>query len=70
MFRYFENRKTTYFNVSCLNFSVETKIKTLFLISYFNLLPKVPFRFFYNLKYKIRNQVLIFVSILKLRHKT
>ena len=37
MFRYFENRKTTYFDVFCLNFSIETKIKTLFLISYFNL---------------------------------
>ena len=40
MFSYFENRKTTYFDVSCLNFSIETKIKTLFLISYFNLSKK------------------------------
>ena len=40
MFSYFENRKTTYFDVFCLNFSIETKIKTLFLISYFNLSKK------------------------------
>ena len=33
-------------------------------------IPKVPFRFFNKLKYKIRNIVLIFVSILKLRHTT
>ena len=32
--------------------------------------PKVPFRFFDILKYEIRNRVLIFVSILKLRLKT
>ena len=32
--------------------------------------PKVPFRFFDKLKYEIRNKVLIFVSILKLRQKT
>ena len=37
MFSYAENPKTTYFDVSCLNFSMKTKIKTLFLISYFNL---------------------------------
>ena len=30
MFSYFENRKTTYFDVFCLNFSIETKIKILF----------------------------------------
>ena len=35
MFSYFKNRQTTYFDVFCLNFSVETKIKILFLISYF-----------------------------------
>ena len=40
MFSYFKNRKTTYFDVFCLNFSIETKIKTLFLISYFNLSKK------------------------------
>ena len=40
MFSYFENRKTTYFDVFCLNFSIETKIKTLFLISYFDLSKK------------------------------
>ena len=40
MFSYFENRQTTYFDVFCLNFSIETKIKTLFLISYFNLSKK------------------------------
>ena len=32
--------------------------------------PNVPFRFFDILKYEIRNRVLIFVSILKLRLKT
>ena len=40
MFSYFENQKTTYFDVFCLNFGIETKIKTLFLISYFNLSKK------------------------------
>ena len=40
MFSYFENRKTTYFDVFCLNFSIETKIKTLFLISSFSLSKK------------------------------
>ena len=35
--QYFENRKTTYFDVFCLNFGIETIIKALFLISYFNL---------------------------------
>ena len=40
MFSYFENRKTTYFDVFCLNFSIQTKIKPLFLISYFNLSRK------------------------------
>ena len=40
MFRYSENRKTTYFDVFCLNFIIETKIKTFFLISYFNLSKK------------------------------
>ena len=40
MFSYFENRKTTYFDVFCLNFSIQTKIKTLFVISYFNLSKK------------------------------
>ena len=40
MFSYSEYRKTTYFDVFCLNFSTETKIKTLFLISYFNLSTK------------------------------
>ena len=37
---YFSVRKTIQFYVSCLNFSIETKIKTLFLISYFNLSKK------------------------------
>ena len=32
--------------------------------------PKVPFRFYDKLKYETRNKVPIFVSILKLRHKT
>ena len=40
MFSYFKNRKTTYFDVFCLNFIIETKIKTLFLNSYFNLSKK------------------------------
>ena len=40
MFSYFENQKSTYFDVFCLNCSIETKIKTLFLISYFNLSKK------------------------------
>ena len=40
MFSYFKNRKTTYFDVFCLNFSIETKIKTIFQISYFNLSTK------------------------------
>ena len=43
MFGYFENRKTSYFYmfyVLCLNFSIEIKIKTLFLISYYNLSKK------------------------------
>ena len=84
MFSYFEVRETTYCDVFCLNFSIETKIKTLFLISNFNLskqrngtlgtnrvrVPKVPFRFFDKLKFEIRNKVLIFASILNLRQKT
>ena len=37
---YFENRKTISFYVLCLSFNVETKIKTLFLISHFNLSKK------------------------------
>ena len=45
MFSYFENRKTTYFDVFFLNFSVETKIKTLFQISYFNLSKKTKWHF-------------------------
>ena len=40
MSSFFEYRKTTYFDVSCLNFSIETKIKTLFLILYFSLSKK------------------------------
>ena len=48
MLSYFENRKTAYFDFLCLDFSIETKIKTLFLLS-----PKVPFRFFDKLKYEI-----------------
>ena len=40
MFSYFENRKTTYFDVFYLNFSIKTKIQTLFLISYLNLSKK------------------------------
>ena len=37
MVSYFKNRKTTYFDVFCLNFSIETKIKTIFQIFYSNL---------------------------------
>ena len=37
---YFENKKTIWFNVLCINFSIETKMKALFLISYFNLSKK------------------------------
>ena len=40
MFSYFRNRKTTYFDVFCLNLSIETKIKTIFQISYFSLSKK------------------------------
>ena len=36
MFSYSENWKATYFAVFYLNLSIEAKIKTLFLISYFN----------------------------------
>ena len=31
--------------------------------------PEVPFHFFDKLKYEIRNKILVFVSMLKLRHK-
>ena len=37
MFSYFENWKIIYCYVLCLNLSTEIQIKTLFLISYFNL---------------------------------
>ena len=47
-FSYFENRKTIYFDVFCLNFTIETKIKTLFLISYFNLSKKTKWHFGYT----------------------
>ena len=40
MFNYFKNRKTTYFDAFCLNFSMETKIKILFLISHLDLSKK------------------------------
>ena len=40
MFSYHEIRKTIYYYVLCFNFSIETKIKTLFLIQYFNLTKK------------------------------
>ena len=48
MFSYFKNRKTTYFDVFCLNFSIETKIKTIFQISYFNLSKKTKWHFGYT----------------------
>ena len=82
MFSYFKNRKST--DIFCLKFSIEAKIKTLFLISNFNLskkrngtlgtrirfVPKVPFRCFDKLKFEIKNKVLILVSMLKLRQIT
>ena len=37
---YFENRETISFYILRLNFSIETKIKTSFLISHFNLSKK------------------------------
>ena len=73
MSSYFENRKAISFYVLCLNFSIEAKIKTLFLILHFNLSKKkknemalyvhgsVPFRFLDKLKCEIK---------MKLRHKT
>ena len=42
------NVQSTYFDVFCLNFSIETKIKTLFLISYFNLSKKTKWHFGYT----------------------
>ena len=48
MFSYFKNRKTTYFDVFCLNFSIETKIKTIFQISYFILSKKTKWHFGYT----------------------
>ena len=33
-------KKTIWFNVLCINFSIETKMKALFLILYFNLSKK------------------------------
>ena len=48
MFSYFENQKTILFYGLCLNFSIETKIKTLFLISYFNLSKKTKWHFRYT----------------------
>ena len=45
---YFGNRKTTYFDVFCLNFSIETKIKSIFQISYFNLSKKTKWHFEYT----------------------
>ena len=48
MFSYFKSWKTTYFDVFCLNFSIETKIKTIFQISYFNLSKKTKWHFGYT----------------------
>ena len=69
MFRYFENRKSTYFHVFCLNFSIKTKIKTIFQISYLNLSQKKDMALRVhgflktsfsdvsrNLKYRVSNQ--------------
>ena len=41
MFSYFKNGKTISFYVLCLNFSIERKVKTLFIISFFNLSKKL-----------------------------
>ena len=40
MFIYFKNRKIISFYDLCLNLSIETKVKTLFIISSFNLSKK------------------------------
>ena len=48
MFSYFKSQKTTYFDVFCLNFSIETKIKTIFQTSYFNLSKKAKWHFGYT----------------------
>ena len=40
MSSYFEKRKTISFYVLCLNFSIKTKMKTIFLITHFNLSRK------------------------------
>ena len=48
MFGYFENQKTNQFHVLCLNFRIETKTKTLFVISYFNLSKKTKWHFEYR----------------------
>ena len=48
MFSYFKNPKITYFDVFCLKFSIETKIKTIFQISYFNLSKKTKWHFGYT----------------------
>ena len=48
MFSYIKNRKLPYFDDFCLNFSIETKIKTIFQISYFNLSKKTKWYFGYT----------------------
>ena len=48
MFSDFEDQKTTYFDNFFLNFSIETKIKTLFLISYLKFIKKMKWYFRYT----------------------
>ena len=48
MFSYFENRKTIWFYVLYPNVIIETKVKTLFLTSYFNLSKKAKWHFRYT----------------------
>ena len=55
MSSYFENRKTISFYVLCLNFSMETKIKALFLTSHFNLSKKTKCHFRYPSFFQMEN---------------
>ena len=65
MFSYFENRKTTYVDVFCLNFSIEMKIKKLFLISYFSLSKKTKWHYLSSFS---QIQSLKFVDIVSLEN--
>ena len=48
MFSYFENRKSTYFDVLRLNFSIETRIKTLYYNFIFQFIEKTKWHFGYT----------------------